>query len=96
MIGTGGVPEQQFSTLIPYMMEKYGKKVYIIAADYNFGQISTEWTKKLVTEAGGRDRRRGVHPARRFTVRPDHPEYSKGKTGLDDVDDRWRLAVRLL
>ena len=53
MIGTGGLPEQQFSTLIPYMMEKYGKKVYIIAADYNFGQISTEWTKKLVTEAGG-------------------------------------------
>jgi branched-chain amino acid transport system substrate-binding protein len=34
-------------------MEKYGKKVYIIAADYNFGQISTEWTKKLVTEGGG-------------------------------------------
>jgi branched-chain amino acid transport system substrate-binding protein len=53
MIGTGGLPEQQFSTLIPYMMEKFGKKVYIIAADYNFGQISTEWTKKLVTEAGG-------------------------------------------
>jgi branched-chain amino acid transport system substrate-binding protein len=53
VIGTGGVPEQQFSTLIPYMMEKYGKKVYIIAADYNFGQISTEWTKKLVTDAGG-------------------------------------------
>ena len=53
MIGTGGLPEQQFSTLIPYMMEKYGKKVYIIAADYNFGQISTEWTKKLVTDAGG-------------------------------------------
>jgi branched-chain amino acid transport system substrate-binding protein len=53
MIGTGGLPEQQFSTLIPYMMEKFGKKVYIIAADYNFGQISTEWTKKLVTEEGG-------------------------------------------
>ncbi|HEY4044683.1 MAG TPA: transporter substrate-binding protein, partial [Rhodopila sp.] len=53
VIGTGGLPEQQFSTLIPYMMEKYGKKVYVIAADYNFGQISTEWTKKLVTDAGG-------------------------------------------
>ncbi|MEO8164729.1 MAG: transporter substrate-binding protein, partial [Betaproteobacteria bacterium] len=30
---TGAVPEQQFSTLIPWMMEKYGKKVYTIAAD---------------------------------------------------------------
>ena len=53
MIGTGGLPEQQFSTLIPWMMEKYGKKVYIIAADYNFGQISAEWTRKLVVENGG-------------------------------------------
>jgi branched-chain amino acid transport system substrate-binding protein len=39
MIVTGAVPEQQFSTLIPWMMEKYGKRVYI-TADYNFGQIS--------------------------------------------------------
>ena len=54
MIGTGAVPEQQFSTLIPYMMEKFGKTVYIIAADYNFGQISTEWTKKIVGDLGGK------------------------------------------
>jgi branched-chain amino acid transport system substrate-binding protein len=53
MIGTGGLPEQQFSTLIPWMMEKFGKKVYIIAADYNFGQISAEWTRKLVKDNGG-------------------------------------------
>ena len=53
MIGTGAVPEQQFSTLIPWMMEKYGKKVYIIAADYNFGQISAEWKRKIVKENGG-------------------------------------------
>ena len=46
MIVTGAVPEQQFSTLIPWMMEKYGKKVYTIAADYNFGQISAEWVRK--------------------------------------------------
>ncbi|HEX2527933.1 MAG TPA: urea ABC transporter substrate-binding protein [Geminicoccus sp.] len=53
MIGTGGLPEQQLSTLVPWMMEKYGKKVYTIAADYNFGQISAEWTRKLVEENGG-------------------------------------------
>ena len=29
---TGAVPEQQFSTLVPWMMEKYGKNVYTIAA----------------------------------------------------------------
>ncbi|MCQ0988704.1 urea ABC transporter substrate-binding protein [Jiella marina] len=53
MIVTGAVPEQQFSTLIPYMMEKYGKKVYTIAADYNFGQISAEWVRNIVAENGG-------------------------------------------
>ncbi len=53
MIGTGGVPEQQLSTFVPWMMEKYGKKVYTIAADYNFGQITAEWTRKLVEENGG-------------------------------------------
>ena len=47
------MPEQQFSTLIPWMMEKYGKKVYTIAADYNFGQISAEWMRKIVKEKGG-------------------------------------------
>lgn len=53
MIITGAVPEQQFSTLIPWMMEKYGKRVYTLAADYNFGQISAEWVKRIVEEEGG-------------------------------------------
>ncbi len=53
MIVTGAVPEQQFSTLLPYMMETYGKKVYTIAADYNFGQISAEWVRNLVKDGGG-------------------------------------------
>ncbi|GJD49253.1 Aliphatic amidase expression-regulating protein [Methylobacterium crusticola] len=53
MVVTGAVPEQQFSTLIPWMMEKFGKKVYTIAADYNFGQISAEWVRNIVKENGG-------------------------------------------
>ena len=50
---TGAVPEQQFSTLVPWMMDKYGKNVYTIAADYNFGQISAEWVRQIVKENGG-------------------------------------------
>ncbi|MGU3385108.1 urea ABC transporter substrate-binding protein [Methylobacterium sp. D53M] len=53
MVVTGAVPEQQFSTLIPWMMEKFGKQVYTIAADYNFGQISAEWVRNIVKENGG-------------------------------------------
>ncbi len=53
MISMGAVPEQQFSTLIPWMVEKFGKKVYVIAADYNFGQISAEWNRKIMKDLGG-------------------------------------------
>ena len=53
VVATGAVPEQQFSTLVPWMMETYGKRVYTIAADYNFGQISAEWVRKIVEENGG-------------------------------------------
>ncbi|WP_034389519.1 urea ABC transporter substrate-binding protein [Comamonas thiooxydans] len=53
VVVTGAVPEQQFSTLVPWLMEKYGKKVYTIAADYNFGQISAEWVRNIVKENGG-------------------------------------------
>lgn len=49
---TGGVPEQ-YLALIPWMMKNVGKKVYVIAADYNFGQILGQWVKKLVAENGG-------------------------------------------
>ncbi|QJQ93961.1 MULTISPECIES: urea ABC transporter substrate-binding protein [Halomonadaceae] len=53
MVVTGAVPEQQFSTLLPWMMENYGGRVYTIAADYNFGQISAEWVREIVEEQGG-------------------------------------------
>ena len=54
MVSTGAVPEQQFSTLIPWMVEKFGKNVYVIAADYNFGQLSAVWTRDIMTKLGGK------------------------------------------
>ncbi|MBU1360349.1 MAG: urea ABC transporter substrate-binding protein [Gammaproteobacteria bacterium] len=53
MISMGAIPEQQFSTLIPYMVQTFGKKVYVVAADYNFGQISAEWNRTILKELGG-------------------------------------------
>ncbi len=53
MISVGAVPEQQLSTLIPWMVEKFGKKVYTVAADYNFGQLTAEWTRDLLKKPGG-------------------------------------------
>jgi branched-chain amino acid transport system substrate-binding protein len=50
---TGPVPTQQVRPLVEYMLGEYGNNVYVMAADYNFGQISTLWTQRYVEEMGG-------------------------------------------
>ena len=93
MIVTGAVPEQQFSTLIPWMMETYGKKVYTIAADYNFGQISAEWVRQIVKENGGEMIGEEFIPLGVFAVLADHPE---GQAGHPDYPAGWHRAGVLL
>lgn len=50
---TGSTPAQTVEKLVPYCMNKWGKKVYIVAADYNYGHITAQWVKKYVTDNGG-------------------------------------------
>ena len=50
---TGVTPAQTVEKLVPYAMKKWGKKVYVIAADYNYGQITSQWVKKYALENGG-------------------------------------------
>ena len=50
----GVTPAQQVEVLVPYAMNKAGgKKVYVLAADYNYGQITAKWIQKYVAENGG-------------------------------------------
>ena len=50
---TGSTPAQNVQKLIPYVMEKWGKKLYIVAADYNYGQITSKWIAKYCRDGGG-------------------------------------------
>jgi urea transport system substrate-binding protein len=50
---TGVTPAQTVEKLVPFAMKKWGKKVYVVAADYNYGQITSQWVKKYVIENGG-------------------------------------------
>ena len=68
--------------LFPWMMEKFGKKVYTIAADYNFGQISAEWVRNIVKETWRYHGRRGIHPARRLAILADDPEHPESQARL--------------
>src|SRR6201995_2029656 len=50
---TGVTPAQTVEKLVPYTMKKWGKKVYVVAADYNYGQITSQWVKKYTIDNGG-------------------------------------------
>src|SRR5439155_356266 len=50
---TGVVPSQQLSTLVKWTMDNVGKTVYTLAADYNYGHISSDWVKFYLSKNGG-------------------------------------------
>ena len=50
---TGQTPAQNVEILMPHVMKKWGKKVYVVAADYNYGQITSDWVKKYTKDNGG-------------------------------------------
>jgi urea transport system substrate-binding protein len=49
---TGQTPAQNLDKLVPYVTKRWGKKIYIVAADYNYGQITSDWIKKYAKDAG--------------------------------------------
>ncbi|HEX7045037.1 MAG TPA: ABC transporter substrate-binding protein [Burkholderiales bacterium] len=51
---TGPTPQQLLVKLIPHIIKRFGPKIYVLAADYNFGHYSTDWVRKIAAESGGR------------------------------------------
>lgn len=49
----GTTPAQTVEKLVPYAMGENCKKVYIIAADYNYGHITAKWMTKYTKDNGG-------------------------------------------
>jgi urea transport system substrate-binding protein len=50
---TGTTPAQTVSHVVDYALKHWGKKAYIIAADYNYGQITSQWMTKFTRDGGG-------------------------------------------
>ena len=67
---TGSTPAQTVEKLVPYAMNKWGKKVYIVAADYNYGQITAQWVQKYVGENGCKPDETEVFPLDVTNFRP--------------------------
>jgi urea transport system substrate-binding protein len=53
VFNTGVIPSQQLQALIPWTIENVGPRLYVVAADYNYGQISAEWVERYAEENGG-------------------------------------------
>ena len=49
---TGTVPTQQVEPLLRWAVENIGPRVYVVAADYNYGQISADWAETYAPAAG--------------------------------------------
>lgn len=50
---TGTTPAQTVEKLVPTAMKTWGNKTFIIAADYNYGQITAKWMTKYTKDNGG-------------------------------------------
>lgn len=49
---TGTTPSQTVSHVVNYALKNWGKKCYIIAADYNYGHITAQWVQKYLQDGG--------------------------------------------
>ena len=50
---TGTTPAQAVEPIIDYAMKKWGNKIYVLAADYNYGQITAKWVSHYVEQRKG-------------------------------------------
>ncbi len=50
---TGCVPDHQVVPFVPAVIKKFGPRIYTIAADYNFGQLTAKWFRKVAGDNGG-------------------------------------------
>jgi branched-chain amino acid transport system substrate-binding protein len=48
----GATARQQLGAVLPYLVSEYGPEIFTIAADYNFGHLSTDWVDILAAENG--------------------------------------------
>jgi branched-chain amino acid transport system substrate-binding protein len=50
---TGTTPAQAVEPIVEYAMRKWGGKVVILAADYNYGQITAKWLQHYIAQRKG-------------------------------------------
>jgi urea transport system substrate-binding protein len=49
----GPTPAQTLGTMLSYAIKNYGKRIYIVGADYNYGRLSADAAVGIAKELGG-------------------------------------------
>jgi branched-chain amino acid transport system substrate-binding protein len=53
VVVTGTTPAQAVEPIVERAMKQWGNKVYILAADYNYGQITAKWLQHYIQQRKG-------------------------------------------
>ncbi|MGH8764356.1 MAG: urea ABC transporter substrate-binding protein, partial [Burkholderiales bacterium] len=53
VVCTGTTPAQAVEPIVDVAMKQWGRKVYILAADYNYGQITAKWLAHYIQQRKG-------------------------------------------
>jgi branched-chain amino acid transport system substrate-binding protein len=53
IVVTGTTPAQAVEPIVERAMKQWGNKVYILAADYNYGQITAKWLQHYIAQRKG-------------------------------------------
>jgi len=94
---TGSTPAQTVEkTGCPTCRKKWGKKIYTIAADYNYGQITAKWVKKYAQDNGGEVVQTDFFPLDVTDFGPNHQEDPGGQARSRDVGAGRRRAYLVL
>ena len=88
---TGTTPAQAVEPIVEIAMKQWGKKVYVLAADYNYGQITAKWLAHYVKQRGGTVLQDRFLPARRRRLRLDDRQ-DPGRPSPTSSAPRWSAA----
>ncbi len=54
VVCTGTTPAQAVEPIVEIALKQWGKTAYILAADYNYGQITAKWLAHYIGKGGGK------------------------------------------
>ncbi len=54
VVCTGTTPAQAVEPIVEIALKQWGKTAYILAADYNYGQITAKWLAHYIQKGGGK------------------------------------------